>query len=95
MKAKVKNVKVKIVSDGAVANGHLEKDNKNIDVLCDFTFTSTDSIHKMKIKPNLKFHNLPWQKKDKGDAKSKERKKASPNSFYRVLSAQSPRSSER
>ena len=76
MKAKVKDVKVKIVSDGAVANGHLEKDNKNIDVLCDFTFTSTDSIHKMKIKPNLKFHNLPWQKKDKGDAKSKEQKKA-------------------
>ena len=76
MKAKVKDVKVKIVSDGAVANGHLEKDSKNIDVLCDFTFTSTDSIHKMKIKPNLKFHNLPWQKKDKGDAKSKEQKKA-------------------
>ena len=76
MKAKVKDVKVTIVSDGAVANGHLEKDNKNIDVLCDFTFTSTDSIHKMKIKPNLKFHNLPWQKKDKGDAKTKEQKKA-------------------
>jgi hypothetical protein len=67
MKAKVKDVKVKIVSDGAVANWHLEKDNKNIDVLCDFTFTSTDSIHKMKIKPNVKVHDirLPWQKKDK------------------------------
>lgn len=74
MKAKVKDLKVKIVSDGAVANGHLEKDNKNVDILCDFAFTDTDSIHKMKVKPNVKFHNLPWQKKNKGDAKTKEKK---------------------
>ena len=76
MKTKLKNVKATIISDGAVANGHLEHDKKNVDLLVDFTFTSTDSIHKMKIKPNVKIHNMPWQKKDKGDAKTKEQKKA-------------------
>lgn len=77
-KVKVKDIVVAVNSDGAVAEGNLRQKNKNVDLLCDFTFTSTDSIHKMKVKPNLKVHDIkwPWQKKDKGDTKTKEQKKA-------------------
>lgn len=77
-KVKVKDIIVAVNSDGAVAEGNLRQKNKNVDLLCDFTFTSTDSIHKMKVKPNVKVHDIkwPWQKKDKGDAKTKEQKKA-------------------
>lgn len=66
-KIKVKNIETIINSDGAVAMGSLKQKNKNVDLLCDFSFTSTDSIHKMKIKPNVKVHDIrfPWQKKDK------------------------------
>ena len=77
-KVKVKDIVVVVNSDGAVAEGNLRQKNKNVDLLCDFTFTDTDSVHKMKVKPNLKVHDVkwPWQKKDKGDAKTKEQKKA-------------------
>lgn len=77
-KVKVKDIVVVVNSDGAVAEGNLRQKNKNVDLLCDFTFTDTDSVHKMKVKPNLKVHDVkwPWQKKDKGDAKTKEQKNA-------------------
>lgn len=70
-KVKVKDIVVAINSDGAVAEGNLRQKNKNVDLLCDFTFTSTDSIHKMKVKPNVKVHDIkwPWQKKNKKDKK--------------------------
>lgn len=64
-KLKFKNLDVDIKSDGAIATGSLTQKNKTVDLLCDFSFTSTDSIHKMKIKPKVKVHNLPWQKKKK------------------------------
>lgn len=66
-KIKVKNIETIINSDGAIATGNLKQKNKNVDLLCDFSFTNTDSIHKMKILPNVKVHDirLPWQKKDK------------------------------
>lgn len=72
-KVKVKNIKTTITSDGAVAQGNLVQKNKKIDILCDFTFTSTDSIHKMKFKPNLKLHNMPWQKQDKSQQKKQDK----------------------
>lgn len=70
-KIKVKNITTTINSDGAIAMGSLTQKNKNVDLLCDFSFTSTDSIHKMKIKPNVKVHDikLPWKKKDKDKKK--------------------------
>ena len=73
---KVKDIVVAINSDGAAAEGNLRQKNKNVDILCDFTFTSTDSIHKMKVKPNVKVHDIkwPWQKKDKKDKKDKKKK---------------------
>lgn len=74
-KVKVKNVDATINSDGAIALGHLSQKNKNVDLLCDFSFTSTDSIHKMKVKPNVKLHHMPWQKKDKKANKKKKRER--------------------
>ena len=62
-KIKVKNINTSINSDGAIALGKLSQLNKNVDLLCDFSFTNTDSIHKMKIKPTVKLHDMPWQKK--------------------------------
>lgn len=56
-KIKIKNVSATIISDGAVAEGKIIQQNKLIDLLCNFTFTSTDTIHKMKIKPGLKWHH--------------------------------------
>ena len=73
-KLKVKDLNVDIKSDGAIATGSLAQKNKKVDLLCDFTFTSTDEIHKMKIKPKVKVHNMPWQKDNKKEKKKKEKK---------------------
>ena len=75
-KLKVKDLNVDVKSDGAIATGSLAQKNKKVDLLCDFSFTNTDSIHKMKIKPKVKVHNMPWQKnKDKEKVKEKDKKK--------------------
>ena len=62
-KIKLYDIDATIKSDGAIAQGHLSQKNKVADLLCDFTFTSTDAIHKMKIKPSMKLNILPWKKK--------------------------------
>lgn len=61
---KLKNIVTSIKSDGAVAQGSVSNKGKLIDLLCDFSFTNTDSLHKMKIKPHIKLHNI-FSKKDK------------------------------
>ena len=73
------DIDVTINSDGAVAQGNLHQRNKLIDVLCSFSFTSTDSIHKMKIRPNLKWHksqdnSLEKQRKKEEKAAKKQQK---------------------
>lgn len=54
---KIKNVSATITSDGAIAQGEITQQNKLVDLLCNFTFTNTDSIQKMKIKPGLRLHH--------------------------------------
>ena len=49
---------VTIKSNGAVAEGEVNIRGKRLDVLCEFSFTNTNEMHKMKIKPKLKFHSL-------------------------------------
>jgi len=71
---KVKNLEAVIKSDGVVADGHIIEQKKNLDLICDFTFTNTDSIHKLKFKPNVKLRNMPWQKKDKTGKTNKDEK---------------------
>ncbi len=71
---KVKNLEAVIKSDGLVADGHIIEQKKNLDLICDFTFTNTDSIHKLKFKPNVKLRNMPWHKKDKAGKPDKNEK---------------------
>ena len=52
----VKNVDVTIHSDGATAEGDLVAPHKFLDLSCSFSFTDTDELHKLKIKPGLRFH---------------------------------------
>ena len=54
----VRNTVVTIKSNGAVAEGEVNIRGKRLDVLCEFSFTNTNEMHKMKIKPKLKFHSL-------------------------------------
>ena len=61
---KIKNVFADIHSNGTIAQGNLSVRGKALDLLCDFSFTNTDSIQKMKIKPSVKFHKYT-EKKEK------------------------------
>ncbi len=73
---KVRNLHTNIVSDGAVATGNITIKGKRTDLLCSFSFTSTDSIsHKLKVKPGIKFHALSDEDKlEKQQKKEQERK---------------------
>ena len=51
-----KGLDVEIVSDGAVAEGSLQAPGKWMDLSCTFSFTNTNEMHKIKIKPNMKLH---------------------------------------
>ena len=56
-KIRLKHIDATIKSDGAIAEGHIQQKHNFVDLLCDFMFTHTDSIHHMKIKPKLKLHS--------------------------------------
>lgn len=70
---KIKNVSANIRSNGAIAQGNLNVKGKSIDLLCAFSFTNTDSIQKMKIKPGLKFHK--YTDEDKAEIEQKKEQK--------------------
>ena len=57
-KIKVRNLSAEIVSDGAVANGDITLKGKRMDVMCHFSFTNTNEMHKTRIKPGIRFHGL-------------------------------------
>ena len=57
-KVKVHNLFAEIVSDGAVANGDITLKGKRMDVMCHFSFTNTNEMHKTHIKPGIRFHGL-------------------------------------
>ena len=46
-----------IDSDGAVAKGSIIDSGRLVDLLCDFSFTDTDDMQKMKVKPGLRLHS--------------------------------------
>ena len=54
----VRNTVVTIKSNGAVAEGDVNIRGKRLDVMCEFSFTNTNEMQKMKVKPKLKFHSL-------------------------------------
>ena len=51
-----KDLDIEIVSNGAVAEGSLKAPGKLADLSCTFSFTNTNEMHKMKIKPAVKIH---------------------------------------
>ena len=69
----VTDIAAHIVSDGAVAEGHINMKGKLADVLCSFSFTNTDEMRKTKIKPGVRL-NL-FGKKDKGKKEEKKKEK--------------------
>ena len=65
-KIKVRNVAVDVKSDGALAEGKLKTHGRHIDISCNFSFTSTDEMKKMKItKPGIKLHRLSDEDRQK------------------------------
>jgi hypothetical protein len=73
-KVKVRHVVSTIVSDGALANGDVIIKGKRVDLLCSFSFTSTESVKsKLKVKPGIKFHAMSEEDKQARDEKKRQR----------------------
>jgi hypothetical protein len=51
----LKNIVADIQSDGALASGDVTMKGKLTDLMLQFSFTNTTEMHKMKVKPKLKF----------------------------------------
>ena len=54
----LKNIQANIDSDGAVANGDVTMKGSLTDLMLEFSFTNTTEMHKMKVKPRLKFRKM-------------------------------------
>ena len=65
----MKNILANIESDGAIANGDVTLKGSLTDLVLQFSFTNTDEMHKMKIKPKLSF----GRNKDKKDKNKKDK----------------------
>lgn len=63
---KLKNIIADIQSDGALANGSVTMKGSLTDLMLEFSFTNTEEMHKMKVKPRLKFRNY-YKDDDKAD----------------------------
>ena len=57
-KLPLKNIMANIDSDGAVANGDVTLKGNLTDLMLEFSFTNTTEMHKMKVKPRLKFRKM-------------------------------------
>jgi hypothetical protein len=84
-KLHMRNVTVEVQSDGAVAQGSVRSERRFIDLACDFSFTSTEEMQKMKIyNPGIFFHkdrnNNDKKNKEKKDEKKEKEKKGDKDS---------------
>lgn len=62
----MKNIFANIQSDGAIADGDVTLKGSLTNLVVQFSFTNTEEMHKMKIKPKLNFkHNKDKKEKDK------------------------------
>ena len=62
----MKNIVANIESDGAIANGDVTLKGSLTNLVLQFSFTNTDEMHKMKVKPKLSFgHNKDKKDKEK------------------------------
>ena len=65
----MRNVSATINSDGALAEGRIVDNGKLIDLTCNFSFTDTDQMQKLKIKPGIRLH----RKKETTNNKQKKK----------------------
>ena len=72
---KAKNVSVELVSNGAIAEGSVMAPGSFADLSCTFSFTNTNEMKKMKVKPKVHF-NLFRKKTDAEKAAKAEEKAA-------------------
>lgn len=72
---KFKNIQATIESDGAVAVGQIENRGKRVDLLCSFSFTDTDAMKKMSIKPSVKLHKLSEEDRQAKDERKLQKQK--------------------
>lgn len=74
---KVKNVDVSMSSNGAIAEGSLNAPGKFADLSCTFSFTNTNEMKKMKVKPGVRFHlfekSTPEEKEQRRLKKQQEK----------------------
>ena len=62
----MKNIVTNIESDGAIANGDVTLKGSLTNLILQFSFTNTDEMQKMKVKPKLSFgHNKDKKNKEK------------------------------
>ena len=61
---KIRNTTFDMISDGAVAEGLIIISNRTLDSKFSFTFTDTNEMHKMKVKPAVKVKLFSKKKKD-------------------------------
>lgn len=73
---KTEHLDVDIVSNGAVAEGSLRAPGKRVDLSCTFSFTNTNDMKKMKVKPGIKFHKLSDEDKAAKEKEKQDRKAA-------------------
>lgn len=72
---KARNVTVKIVSNGAIAEGDLSAPGKFADLSCQFSFTNTNEMKKTKVKPKVRF-NIFGKKKTEAEKEKEAADKA-------------------
>ena len=72
---KATNVDVKIVSNGAIAEGSLKAPGKFADLSCTFSFTNTNEMKKTKIKPGIRFHIFDKKKTTDEEKAAKQQQK--------------------
>lgn len=73
-KVKVRNIVATMQSDGALAEGKMTVKGKRVDVLCNFSFTNTSEMNKMKVKPGIRFHKLSDEDKAARDERRQQKK---------------------
>ena len=73
-KLKLHNIQATVESDGAIAEGKVDMKGKHVDLLCSFSFTNTSEMHKMKVKPGIKFHRLSDEDKAARDERRQQKK---------------------
>ena len=77
-KVTVRNIEGHIDSNGAEAQGRVAQPGKLLDLVCNFTFTDTDNMSHVSVKPGVKFHLFGKKDDKKPDAKdAKQDAKAS------------------